>query len=106
MMVLEPLPAAAGDVGDGFSRREPRLEDQRPDLGVGCGVVNRHAALARLLDDAFPVQARTVVGHFNDNASALMEGAQGHGTHRGLAPRKSRLGQLQPMINAVANQMR
>ena len=84
---VHPNPAPR-DVGHGLRHAEPRDQDQLHSLLVGHRggfLLRDEPPLHRLLFDLLGVDARTVVGHLDDDAAALLIGRDLQDSLLGLA---------------------
>ena len=96
--------AAPGDLGDLLGGGEAGGEDQVVDVVVArLLAVFDQPFVARLGEDGVAVEAAPVVGHLDDDAAALVVGAQPDGAVGRLAGGAARLLALDAVVDGVAD---
>src|SRR3546814_15196430 len=70
--------ATAGNIGDFFGRGKTGRKNKLPKLFVGSALGYRHALRQGFFKDAFTAQAGAIVGHLDDDLSAMMLSGQSH----------------------------
>src|SRR5882757_2447634 len=98
--------AAARYVADGIRGRKAGDENQIVDLLVGQQRIRVHeAALACLRQNAILPEARAVIFHLDDDASALVKRVEFQRSGFALPRGQALLGRFQPVIEGIAHEM-
>ncbi len=101
--------APAGHSGNSLGRGEAGLQDEAIDLlvahaGDGSGIVD--ASLDRFLADAVGIETTSIVGDFDVDLAEIVEGCDRYLSCFRFAGGDPFGGRFDPVIRAVANQMR
>src|SRR3546814_230122 len=97
--------ATAGNIGDFFGRGKTGRKNKLPKLFVGSALGYRHALRQGFFKDAFTAHAGAIVGHLDDDLSAMMLSGQSHVALGAFTCGGSHFGQLDAMVNTVAHQV-
>src|SRR3989338_1448859 len=95
--------AAPGNIGNDGGGGKTGGINQLPHFVIAHAVTDRHALFPGFGEYPLPIQPRSVIGHLDDDISALMCRLKGNGALRVFAHGNTRFRQFDAVIQAIAH---